>query len=417
MNKSVKEAKNVKKESDPVASEAEQAGISNILLFKRKAKTQGEKTVFESKDEHDYKVEFAIFEQFGKSVRKAIITDNSLPHIELTDWLSYIETDRPKTRERYAYAILSYIRYFDRRSIHYKNVTKKRQIKTYIQHFVHMLDQNIVTQEPQKSWKTVVNSLSVIASFCDFLEDEHPEYKSPFRKYEYQTRDENAKRVVHRYSGLGLPKMRFKAKRSYRKWYTSDEIEALSSNFLTLRDKCVFLISINAGCRIDEILNIKKEDYNSEERQIWIEKSKTIPRFVTLDQETCNELDRYIQTEWQETETKSGRVLDFMFVNLRRGEIGKQVSYRNMYGILKACAERAGMDPLKVIFHAGRSTKAQEVLETQVLNPELGITDALVMEIFGWSNMSSILPYKKEFNAKIAKAASDKIFERRRKKQ
>lgn len=388
--------------------------MSNIILFEAKANPK-EKTVFELKSEHDYKVEYAIFEQSGKSVRKAIITDNLLPHIELTHWLGCIETDRPNTRKRYAYAILSYIRYFDQLGIHYKNVTKKRQIKSYIKHFVHMLDQNIETKEPQKSWKTVINNLSVIASFCDYLEDEYLEYKSPFQKYEYQTKDENATRIVCRNSGLGLPNIKFKAKRSYRKWYTNEEIEALSTNFLTLRDKCVFLISINAGCRIDEILNIQRDEYNSEERQIWIEKSKTIPRFVTLDRETCNEIDRYLQTEWQEAETKSNKIIDFMFVNLRRGEIGKQVSYRNMYGILKDCAKRAGMDPLKVIFHAGRSTKAQEVLEAQVLNPQLGITDVLIMEMFGWSSINSILPYKKEFNAKIAKVASDKIFERRRK--
>lgn len=54
------------------------------------------------------------------------------------------------------------------------------------------------------------------------------------------------------------------------------------------------------------------------------------------------------------------------------------LSYRNYLAILKGCAWRAGIDPAKIRTHSGRSTKAMEFIEHQILHPEDGLTDAIM---------------------------------------
>ena len=92
---------------------------------------------------------------------------------------------------------------------------------------------------------------------------------------------------------------------------------------------------------------------------------------------------------------------------------GKPLRYGNYYAILKRCAQRAGLDPGKIRTHSGRSTKVMEYLEHQSLHPEDGITDAVIMESFGWRSADSIIHYRNHNNPDIAKAVMEKLYRKK----
>jgi len=137
-------------------------------------------------------------------------------------------------------------------------------------------------------------------------------------------------------------------------------------------------------------------------------------RVVALPSVLCRLIDRYIQTERMTAENESGVISASLFINLQRGSAqGKPLSYGNYYKILKRCAARAGMAPEKIRTHSGRSTKVMEYLENQVLHPEDGITDAIIMESFGWRSSESIGHYRNHNNQVIAKAIAEKLHKRK----
>ena len=99
----------------------------------------------------------------------------------------------------------------------------------------------------------------------------------------------------------------------------------------------------------------------------------------------------------------SGIISQKLFINIKKGnDFGLPLAYRNYLKILKRCAKRAGLDPSKIRTHSGRSTKVMEYVEHQIKHPEDGITDAILMECFGWKSIESIQPYKNHNNPAIA---------------
>nr|WP_300561841.1 tyrosine-type recombinase/integrase [uncultured Oscillibacter sp.] len=171
--------------------------------------------------------------------------------------------------------------------------------------------------------------------------------------------------------------------------------------------------------RIDEVLSITLDSYNATDRIVQPTRSKgrananrksNSLRVVALPEKTCNIIDRYIQTERATAETESGRISQYLFINLNSGKAqGTPLRYHNYLKILKRCAERAGLDPSKIRTHNGRSTKAMEFLEHQALHPEDSITDGIIMESFGWRSFSSIDHYRNHNNQIIAKSVMEKL--------
>ncbi|MCR4436676.1 MAG: tyrosine-type recombinase/integrase [Clostridiales bacterium] len=212
---------------------------------------------------------------------------------------------------------------------------------------------------------------------------------------------------------------RLKGGCEYIKWYEDSEKQALCSNFKTLRDEAVFRITLE-GFRIDEVLSMKLHNYNPIERIIQPTRSKGKQdarsgrhnhlRTVALPVVTCELLDQYIWTERMIAENESGIISDFIFINTQKdGNQGKPLSYSNYYKIFKRCAQRAGIAPDRIRTHSGRSTKVMEFLEHQALHPEDGITDAIIMECFGWRSSDSIAHYRDHNNQVIAKAVMKKL--------
>jgi hypothetical protein len=134
---------------------------------------------------------------------------------------------------------------------------------------------------------------------------------------------------------------------------------------------------------------------------------------VALPKRTCDVLNRYIQTERATAEAESNKISQYLFINLNKGKNqGEPLCYHNYLKILKRCAKRVGFDESKIRTHNGRSTKVMEFLEHQALYPEDNITDAIIMESFGWRSFDSIDHYRDHNNQIIAKAVMKKLHQR-----
>lgn len=173
------------------------------------------------------------------------------------------------------------------------------------------------------------------------------------------------------------------------------------------------------GFRIDEVLSITLDSYNAIEQLVQPTRSKGRAnagkgenplRLVALPKKTCDIIDKYVQTERADAERESGKLSQYLFVNLNYGKKqGLPLSYHNYLKILKRCASRAGLDASKIRTHNGRSTKVMEFLEHQTLHPEDNITDGIIMESFGWKSLSSIDHYRNHNNPVIAKSVMEKL--------
>ena len=211
---------------------------------------------------------------------------------------------------------------------------------------------------------------------------------------------------------------RLKSSRDYTKWYDKATKELLCRNFHTLRDEAVLRLTFE-GFRIDEVLSVTLDSYDAIEQLVQPTRSKGRAnarngenklRLVALPKKTCEVIDKYIQTERADAESESGKLSQYLFINLNSGKRqGLPMSYHNYLKILKRCATRAGLDAAKIRTHNGRSTKVMEFLEHQSLHPEDNITDGIIMESLGWRSFSSIDHYRNHNNPIIAKSVMEKL--------
>ena len=156
--------------------------------------------------------------------------------------------------------------------------------------------------------------------------------------------------------------------------------------------------------RIEEILTIKHYDYYPNENKVWISESKTIPRYCFLPEYVCEIINDYLNGEKFELEISLDKVLDeYLFVNIKKDKWqGEKVEQNNYRRILKRAGKRVGLNPNKIITHAGRSTKAQSLIEN-------GCSDFEIMEIMGWHSIHTIESYRRQFSPKFSKAINQKI--------
>lgn len=358
----------------------------------------------DSQSSQEYKVVTAKLPVRGGYTERFNITKGYIPLFEVNKWLE--NKSKATTGKKYAYILVSYLGYLDTLGVKYRDVTEIKVFKGYINYLLYDAIGNVraIYQETQRTAKTVKSYIRTIQRFYKWLEGEvgvRGKYAFIW-DYDYlsEINDE------HNYKG----------NKEYIKWYTDKQVEAMASHFMTIRDKVIFLITVEGGCRIDEVLTVQYSDYDGIEGTIYISQSKTAKRTVNLPEDLCREIDRYIDTERRDVEIELG-LIDHLFVNLKRGEsFGQPLTYSNYYRILKNTANRAGFDIRKIKTHSGRSTKAQNLIEHQLLYPDDGVTDAYILDSMGWSSMESIKPYKKELSDRAKKAVMEKVQVRKRDK-
>jgi integrase len=362
-------------------------------------------------------VRFAFETDAGGIVYRHFITDRLLPAPVLNEWLETNYMRSAQTGKEYGRKLVVFLNYLDDRGIEYDTATN-RDVKAFFHRMIYGDLANLRLRSPQRSvsYSTLSKYLTVITALYRWLDDNY-ETGMRFRTDSKKIRASKSFLYGQIYSydykhliGINLP--RLGGRREYIKWYTDSEIKALSENFLTLRDEAVFRITLE-GFRIDEVLSMRLENYDPAERCICPSRSKgredaiygmeNPHRVIALPIATCSLLDRYLQTERMLSENQSGRISEYIFINLNRGKTqGEPLRYLNYYKIFKACAQRAGLDPVKIRTHSGRSTKVMRMLEC-------GSSDTDILHQTGWRRIDSITSYRDENNPIVARRILRKL--------
>lgn len=396
----------------------------NTYNCPKKISIYEESTVDITESESVYKVERGQLKtDTGDYIVRWFITKNGLPEYQVNEFLMQKGLEKKKTSYSYAYSLIKLLRFLQKRNINYLDCTQF-QARQYVRSLVNgdMDDLIIKNTTTKVTYSTISTDITVMTEFFKFLKDEQIEIKMEL-KYE-----KKAKKRAFLYGqifeynyGKIVDKniTNLKPSKKYLKWYEDNEIEAIRSNFTTLRDEVVFLMTLE-GMRIDEVLSLKLDSMDDIEQTVQPTRSKrkiddsNEIRIVSLPTSTYDLLNKYLFTERANAESESETFSDYIFINLRKGRNqGKELSYHNYLKILKDAAARAGLDRKKIRTHSGRSTKVNELLEHQVLYPEDNITDEIIREIMGWSSPDSIEPYKNRGNRVIAKSAAQKVYRRR----
>lgn len=376
-----------------------------------------------------FKLQRFVFEAYsGERLCRYMITDNLLPMLEINQWIESKSLRKVNTGKEYAKKVVVYLNYLQSIGVEYDNATNKH-VKQFVQHLLYgdFEGLKIKSTETEIVCATAARYVTAITELYKWLSNNY-ETNVRFQTKTDVYRAKTAFLYGQIYTGdyqyiIDSSLSRQKNRREYIKWYSDEEKSALCGGFVTLRDEAVFRITLE-GFRIDEVLSMKLENYDPVRQSIQPMRSKGRQevqtgrhnhlRVVALPTVLCRLLDRYIQTERMIAENESGIISDSLFINLQGSSSqGKPLSYGNYYKILKRSAARAGLTPEKIRTHSGRSTKVMEYLESQALHPEDGITDAIIMESFGWCSSESIGHYRDHNNQVIAKTIAEKLHKRK----
>lgn len=351
-----------------------------------------------------------------------LITKQSIPFYPVNEWLDMKSIRKISTGREYANKLCVFLNYLNDKGKSFEDAITD-DVMTFFMCLIRngCAENGVIRIKPPLSYSTLSKYATVITEFYKWLEQTgtHMNFqtkhnvKKAQKSFLYgQISSYEYKYIIDRHI------LSLNARREYIKWYTEDEISALCSCFVALRDLAVFLVTLE-GFRIDEALSMQLDNYDSEKGTISPSRSKGKPtslagdskhRIVMLPRSTCDILDKYLLTERAHAETQSGLLSQTIFINLKAGKgQGTSLGYRNYWEILKRCAARAGLDNTKIRTHSGRSTKAMQFLEHQATHPEDSISDAMILEHFGWKSLDSIEPYRDYNNPVIAKAVFDKL--------
>jgi integrase/recombinase XerD len=359
----------------------------------------------------------------GKKREVWLITKQNIPFYPVNEWLDIKSIRKSSTGKEYANKLCTYLNFLHSKEISFADATTD-DVMAFFMSLIHRSyeDSGVIHMQPSLSYSTLSKHVTVITEFYKWLDQigthnmqfgTRNNLKKTQKSFLYgQIGSYDYKYIIDRHI------LRLNAKREYIKWYTEDEVAAICSCFLTLRDLSVFLITLE-GFRIDEVLSMQLESYDSQKGCVSPNRSKGKPdaypgsvkhRVVYLPRSTREALDRYLLTERMQAESQSCLLNQNLFINMKAGNNqGAPLSYRNYWEILKRCAERAGFDSEKIRTHSGRSTKVMEFLEHQATRPEDNISDEMISEHFGWKSLDSIEPYRNYNNPIIAKAVFDKL--------
>lgn len=378
-----------------------------------------------------YKVEKAQIRTDDEYEVHYLITADGIPEYLVNDFLLEKSRKSLKTAKTYASSLVKLLNFLRSKNVHYLDCTEYLA-KQYVRCLVlgEMEDLAIKSTKNRVTYSTLKGDVNVLNEFYKFLYEEQKELKLDVRY------SKKAKSRSYLYGQIfefdymekivSAHVRNLKPSREYIRWYEDEQIGALLSNFNTIRDEVVFLLTLE-GMRIDEVLSIKLDGINEEDRTVQPTRSKrkqdseeydsdkNETRIVSIPESSFDQLIKYLYGERQDAEAESGIYDEYLFINLNRGENqGKPLTYENYRKILKRTAERAGFDSKKIKTHNGRSTKVNQLQEHQVLHPEDNVTDEMIRLIMGWDSTQTIDAYKNRGNRVIQKSASDKIYRHRK---
>lgn len=368
-----------------------------------------------------FKVETALIENQGGEFRAIpVITRNGIPEYEINDFVFSKTTSKVSTARTYAFSLIKFLNYLDELGYEYTQCTGF-MLEQYVRSMIcgDMQDLKIVKPSKSLCYSTINGDITAIKEFYKHMKiiadsniniDVRSAKKHKKQSFLYgQIQDRNYEQIVID----GVEKIG--SSKEYLKWYTYEEKEAILTNLQSLRDKVIFLMSLE-GMRIDEILSLDLNSIDDIEQTVKPMRSKRRKdgsiniRMVSLPQTTFNLMYNYVNTERADAEYQSGVYSEKLFINIKKGENqGKPMKYRTILNSLKRAGCRAGLDGDKIRTHSGRSTKVDELLTHQSLYPEDNLTDNTIKDMLGWSSIDAITPYKNSNNSVVLKSAASKV--------
>lgn len=199
----------------------------------------------------------------------------------------------------------------------------------------------------------------------------------------------------------------------YTKWYTKDQIAAISREF-PLVDRCIFLDTLLTGHRIDSALSIQLQDFDAKGNTIYARHTKTGKTHVAPIPDSLTELiSIYIIEERSRIVESTGSTSPCLFLN-RDGSPRSYAAYyssmKRVEQIIKQEHPDLGISSLHT--HAGRSTFLAAIRSYQLeqrRNNKPTFTDDDILTLMDWKTMSSlenydlltrafeVLPFQKKF--------------------
>jgi len=352
----------------------------------------------------------------GGNFERYLILKDHVPDYRINEWIDLKSMVKLSTGREYAYKLAVFFNFLNYRSKDIADAEVTDVLAFVIYAVYGTGDSDVFSLKGKISFSTLNKYLVVITGYYRWLD----------KCFKTRMRFEDQKRHVSKHAFLygqiweydyediiNSHIRNLKGSRSHIKWYTEEEKTHLCGGFSTLRDKAVFLITLE-GFRIDEVLSVCLNGYDGEtvtpSRSKGKENDGADIRTIVLPAEGREMLEQYIFTERAYAESESGVISQYMFINLKSGKNqGLPLKYRSFWESMKRCAGRCGMDAKKIRTHSGRSTKVMEYLEEQALHPEKNITDAMIMHQFGWGSLKPLEFYRNFNNKTIARAAYDKL--------
>jgi integrase len=329
------------------------------------------------------------------------------------------------TGKAYAYSILEFLRYLKSKSIHYKEVQSSCIIEEYIKFALFGKD-DVSEIKGSLSINSVKNRISIIKTFYEWLEDNREVEANPVNYG--RTGKLSKKHSKHKflygqvwefdYQKSVSTFLRHRKEQNHVRWYEKNEIESIINHLPTMRDKIVFKISIETGCRIGEILGLRLSNFNDREATILIRKNqnaenearaKTAERDLYISRTLADEFCDYIRGERFDADVDQ---CDYLFINHKGPSKGKAMRTRNFLDILKKSGEKAGISADKIRTHSGRSTHAQHLLDAL---HEGKISQVYILQQMGWSNIETMKSYIRSYNeksrVKLARSIVDEVID------
>jgi integrase len=152
---------------------------------------------------------------------------------------------------------------------------------------------------------------------------------------------------------------------------TRDEISSLVANSRNARDKALFSVLYDSGCRLGEIINMRIKDLSFDEFGAILKVTgKTGFRQVRIVGDSI----AYLRA-WLDNHPQKNNLDAYLFCNLSEKIVGRNLTYSDVYSIFKKTAKRSGIKK-RIHPHLFRHTRAT-ILASKV-------TEAPLESQMGW---------------------------------
>lgn len=173
---------------------------------------------------------------------------------------------------------------------------------------------------------------------------------------------------------------------------TKEEVKSLIDSTDTIKSRLIVSLLYSSGLRVSELVNLKKEDINFEEKTGWVRKGKgSKDRLFVISESLSGELREYLNSRGKENE--------YVFSK------SKALTTRNIQKIIQGTRKRADISK-RVTPHTLRHSFATHLLEQ-------GVDIRIIQVMLGHSSLSTTQVYTHVSSEKLksVKNPLDALFE------